>query len=157
MKIVLALLLLSTVLGLAGLAAVCYAAGEADARSAVANADQRVSACYLAVADAQKAGANVSGLVSTLNDAGLLLSRAHLALAGGNFDSASALATQCVAKLDGFEGGADGLRVSASQARFMDFVVNIVGSAVGAVVVVVGGVLIWLYLKGRNAVKVGEV
>ena len=61
-------------------AAVCHGASEADATAAVASADQRVNVCYSAVADAEKAGANVSGLLVTLNDAGVLLSEAHLAL-----------------------------------------------------------------------------
>jgi hypothetical protein len=108
-----------------------------------------VRACYAAVAQAEKAGADVTGLLSTLNDAGLLLSKAHLALKYGNFDSASALASQCVGKLDGFEGVAGGLRDSASQARSMDFAVNVIGSAVGAIAVVVGGFLVWQLLKKK--------
>jgi hypothetical protein len=59
--------------------------------------------------------------------------------------------------LEGFNGTADGLKSSASQAGFLDFWVNFVGSAVGAVAVVVGGFLAWLFLKGKKAVKAGAI
>jgi hypothetical protein len=157
MKMAFVVLVLLAVIASGGLMAVCHGLSEADATSAVAQADQRVSACYLAVADAQKTGANVSGLLVTLDDAGVLVSEAHLALAYGNFDSASALAGQCVAKLDGFENAAGNLRDSASQARSVDFEVNVVGSAVGAVAVAVGGFLAWGYLKKRYVVRAGGV
>jgi hypothetical protein len=149
MKTSLVVLVLLAVLASGGSAAVCHGLSEADATSAVAQADQRVSVCYSAVAGAQKAGANVSGLLVTLNDAGVLLSEAHLALVNGSFDSASALAGQCVTKLDGFDNAANSLRDSASQARFVDFWVSVVGSVVGAVAVVVGGFVVWLLLNRR--------
>jgi hypothetical protein len=155
MKTAFVVLVLLAVLASGGFTAVCHGLSEADATSAVAQADQRVSACYLAVADAQKAGANVSGLLVTLNDAGVLLSEAHLALINGSFVSANALAGECVTKLDGFDNIANGLRDSASRVRLMDFWVNVVGSAVGAVAVVVGGFLVWLFLKKRYAVTAG--
>ena len=152
-----AVLVLLAVLWLACSGAVCHGASEADARSTVASADQRVSVCYSAVADAEKAGANVSGLLVTLNDAGMLLSEAHLSLINGSYDLASGLAGQCVTKLNGFDNTADSLRASASQARFVDFWVNVVGSAVGAIAVAVGGFLVWRFLKRKSVVKAGGV
>ena len=151
------LFVLLFVLSLAGFVAVCHGASEADARSAVVQADQRVSQAYHGVEEAQKAGANVSDLLGTLNDVGVLLSNAHLALEQGSFDAASTLADLSVAKLVGFDGAADGLRDSASQARLVDFELNVVGSSVGTVAVVVGGVLLWWYLKKRQKVRAGGV
>ena len=46
----------------------------------------------------------------------------------GSSDSASALAGECVTKLDGFDSAANSLRDSASQAKLMDFWLNVVGS-----------------------------
>ena len=149
MKIVALLLLL--VLSLAGFVAVGYCSSEADARAAVAQASLRVSACYSVAADAAKAGANVTGLLAALDDAGLVLSGAELALGRGEFDSAATLATLCEEKLVGFEDAAVGLRDSAVRAGFLDFAFGVVGSAVGSVVVVFVGVVVWFYLKRRYA------
>ena len=157
MKFVFVVLVLCALLWSASFVAVCHGVSEADAASAVANADQTVIGCYQSAANAEQAGANVSALLVTLDDAGLLLSEAHLALLNGSFDSASALAGQCVAMLEGFNGTADGLKSSALQAGFVDFWVNIVGSAVGAVAVLVGGFLVWRFLKGKKSVKAGAV
>lgn len=150
---IVALLLLLT-LPLMGFIAVGYGASEADARAAVAQASQRVSACYSVAADADKAGANVTGLLLTLDDAGVVLSKAELALGTGEFDSAATLAHLCEEKLVGFEDGAVGLKDSAVRAGFLDFAFGVVGSAVGSVMVVVAGVGVWFYLKRRSAGKV---
>jgi hypothetical protein len=152
MKIVALLLLL--VLLLMGFVAVGYCSSEADARAAVAQASQRVNACYSVAADAAKAGANVTGLLVTLDDAGLFLSRAELALGKGEFDSVATLAHLSEERLVGFEDGAVGLKDSAVRAGFLDFAFGVVGSAVGSVLVVVVGVVVWFWLKRRSAGRV---
>jgi len=152
MKIVALLVLL--VLPLAGFVAVGYGASEADARTAIAEASQRVNICYSAAADAAKAGGNVTGLLVALDEAGGLLSKAELALAKGEFDSASTLAHLSEERLVGFEEAAVGLRDSAVRAGFLDFALSVVGSAVGSIVVVLVGVTVWFYLKRRYAGKV---
>ncbi|HUW47491.1 MAG TPA: hypothetical protein VMW36_01950 [Patescibacteria group bacterium] len=152
MKILALLLLL--VLPLAGLVVVSYGASEADARAAVGEASQRVNSCYSAGADAAEAGANVTGLLVTLDEAGGLLSRAELALAKGEFDSAATLAHLCEERLVGFEDGAISLRDTGSRLRTLDFAFGVVGSAVGSVAVVLVGVIVWFYLKHRSAGRV---
>ena len=139
---------------LASFAVVGYCSSETDARSAVAEASQRVNTCYSAAADAAKAGANVTGLLVTLYDAGLVLSRAELALNRTDFDSASTMAHLCEEKLVVFEDGAVGLRDSAVRAGFLDFAFGIIGSAVGSVLVVLVGVIVWFYLKRRSVGRV---
>jgi len=152
MKIVALLVLL--VLPLAGFVAVGYGASEADARTAIAEASQRVNICYSVAADAAKAGGNVTGLLVALDEAGGLLSKAELALAKGEFDSASTLAHLSEERLVGFEDGAIGLRDAASRSRTLDFAFGVIGSAVGSVLVVLAGVVVWFYLKHRYAGKV---
>lgn len=126
-----------------------FAVGEAEAGSAVAAAEGRVVVCYRAVADADEVGANVTGLLVVLDEAGLLLSRADLAYESGDFDSAFDYAVQSREKLDGFVVEADALRDDAIQQRSWDFMVNVVGSVVGAVVVVCGGFIVWFSSKTR--------
>lgn len=133
----------------------CLASTEAEAGSAIADAEQRVNACYVAVANAEKAGGNVTALLSVLDDAGMLLSKAHLAFQVGDFDSAFAFAGQSKAKLEGFESSASSVRDAAAQARSRDFYVNVVGSAAGTVAVVVVGFVLWRFLKKKYAVSAG--
>ena len=126
-----------------------FAVGEAEAGSAVAAAEGRVVVCYRAAADADEAGANVTGLLVVLDEAGALLSKADLAYESGDFDSAFDYAVQSREKLDGFVDKADVLREAAVQGRYWDFMVNVLGSVVGAVVVVCGAYVVWVVLKRR--------
>jgi hypothetical protein len=126
-----------------------FAVDEADAGSAIAVAEDGIVVCYRAVAGADEAGANVTGLLLTTNEAGDLLSRAKLAYKMGDFDSAVSFAVQSQEKLNGLEAKADVLRENAMQQGHWDFMVNVVGSIVGAVVVVCGGFVVWFLLKRR--------
>ena len=134
-----------------------FAAGEADASQAISEAENRVNACYMAVAEAQKAGANVSQLLSTLQEAGLLLSEAHVAFEKRDFDSAFDLANQSRSRLDGVDNEADSLRDKGRQDRSVDFLVNVVGSSVGAFAVLVGGFLFWHFSKKKHDKSEGQL
>lgn len=128
---------------------VSSAATESDAGSAMAQAQQRIETCYSLAADAAKAGANVTSLLETLDEAGWNLSQAQAAFQNGDFDSASALAVHSSHLLDGFEANASSLKDSASQAARVDFLVNVVGSTAGTFAVIVGGLLVWFILKRK--------
>jgi len=138
------------------LAHACLAVDEGQARSAMVEADQTIRDCYLAVAPADKAGGNISDMLSVLQDAGMLLSRADLALGKGDFDSAYNLAVQSKARLGGFIAEASSVKDAAENSGFVDFMINIVGSSVGTVAVVVGSFAVWFWLNKRYA-KVGHV
>jgi hypothetical protein len=138
------------------LAHVCLAVDEGQARSAMVEADQTIKDCYLAVAAADKAGGNVSGMLSVLQDAGMLLSKADLALEKGDFDSAYNLAVQSKAKLDGFVVEANSVKDAAEHSGFVGFMINVVGSSAGTVAVIVGGFAVWFWLNRRYG-KVGHV
>jgi len=134
----------------------CLAVDEGQARSAMVEADQTIKDCYLAVAPADKAGGNISDMLSVLQDAGMLLSRADLAFEKGDFDSAYNLAVQSKARLDGFIAEANSVKDMAEHSGFVDFMINIVGSLAGSVAVVVGSFAVWFWLNRRYA-KVGHV
>lgn len=124
--------------------------GEMDARTAIANSENEVLSCYRVVADASKAGADVADLLNILNEAGMLLSRAKLAYAMGDFGSAVSFANQSMLKLNGFIADAEVLKETALQQGYLDFMINVVGSAIGAVAVICGGFAIWFLLKKRE-------
>ncbi len=118
-----------------------------EAASKIQAAESEILNCYRAVYEAEKAGANVSELLNSLNEASWLLSKAKLAYNGGDYDSAFTHASECLSKLEGFTNQAEVLRLEAEQAGHLDFMVNFVGSAVGSLAIVVGGYAVWIYLK----------
>jgi len=126
---------------------------ESDARLAIANAEERIVVCYKAVAAADDAGANVTALLGVLNEAGELLSRAKLAYKVGDFDSAVSFALLSQEKVNDFVDEANALREATLRERYWDFMVNFVGSLVGAVAVVVGGFVVWRLMKRREEAK----
>jgi hypothetical protein len=128
--------------------ALCYS--QEDAEIAIQSAESTVLNCYWAVFEAEKAGANVSSLLEVLNEAGWLLSRARVAYNNGDFNSAYEYATNCSQMLDGRVDEANSLKLEAENVRRMDFLVNYVGSPVGAVAIVVGGYAFWVFLKRRE-------
>ena len=104
---------------------------EDKARAAVEAAESEVLNCYGAASEAEKAGANVTELLSVLDDAGWSLSQAKLAYSEGNFDSAVSFANECQSRLNGFVVRAQDLTWRAALAGGWDFMLNFVGSGVG--------------------------
>jgi len=128
--------------------ALCYS--QEDAKNAIQLAEDEILNRYWAVFEAEKAGANVSSLLQVLNEASWLLSRARVAYNNRDFNLAYEYATNCSQMLDGLADKADSLKLEAEDARRMDFLVNYVGSSVGAVAIVVGGYAFWVFLKRRE-------
>jgi len=122
---------------------------DAEASQALRDAHQTITDCYLAAVEAEKAGANITGLVRTLNRAGDLYSRAVLAYGYGDYDLTVHLCDECRDVLNGFVSEAYSLEVSASEERQRDFLLNVVGSSVGAVVVVSVSFALWSLLKKK--------
>lgn len=129
---------------------------EADAETVIATAEESIVVCYQAVADADKAGANTTALVVKLNEAGELLSKAKLAIKVDDFDSALSLALLSQEKLNDFVGEANALKEKALGERYRDFIVNSIGSLVGAIAVVLGSFVAWSFLR-RKYGKNGEI
>ena len=126
------------------------ASAQNEAAAAITSAKQQLIASYHSAKTAEAAGANISSLTVFLDDAGDLLSRSELAYSQGNFADAQSLASQCAQTLSGLASTADVLRGEAEQRRSYDFWVNIVGSAVGTLVVLIAGVVVWLVVKRRH-------
>ena len=134
----------------------CRAASESDAQLGINQASQRIKVCYGAVVNATKAGATASDLLSVLDDSGSMLSKAQVAFASGNFDSANDSASQSVRRLDGFEAQALRLQNGAARAGYSNFMFKVVGSIVGTVIVLVASFVVWSWLKMRQK-KAGKV
>jgi hypothetical protein len=135
---------------------------ETEAKSAINSAQQQLIACYQAFVNADGAGANSSNsselmrLQNVLNNASVFLSQANLAFQNKSYDEAVSLAASCQNRLNGFVNAANSLIVSASQYSFWDFALNTLASSIGAVAVVIGGFVIWAFLR-RIYVRGGSV
>jgi hypothetical protein len=126
-----------------------FAYNREDADTALKEAMKAITACYEAAVNAEKAGANITELAAILNEAGDLYSRAVLAYETEDFDSTVRLAKESQSVLDGFVLEADALREAASEQRYWDFMINVVGSTVGTFAVILVSFALWTLLKRK--------
>lgn len=127
-----------------------FAASDVEAKTAIADAEDRLVRCYQAAVNADASGANTTDLLVALNEAGRLLSRSKWAFEQGDFDLAVQSANQSVVTLEDFEEHADAVREMALHQNFVDFMFNVVGSIIGTIFVVVAGFAAWFLLKRRG-------
>ena len=125
-------------------------ADQVGAANAISSAMSQLASCYDAVRDAEAAGANVTSLTGTLNEAGLLLSEAEFAFSNGDFAAAQDYAGQSQGKLANVVSEANALLMVAGARRNQDFLVNVVGSTGGTVALLVGSWGLWSFLKKRS-------
>ena len=126
-------------------------AEQTDATATITSAKGQIVTCYQAARYAEGAGANITSLTATLNDAGALLSQAELAYSTNDFDTARNLAVQSQGMLGNFVSEASALKQAATQQRDQDFLINVVGSLIGVFAVIGAGAAAWLFLKKRYA------
>lgn len=122
------------------------AVGFEEASVAVADADIALRGAFDAVSDAESAGANVSGLMGRLNEAGVALTGARVALAAGNYSDAVGRAGECRGLADGVVLDAGVLKNDAAAQASLWWVTVLLG-VTGSVVFVVVLFLVWLRFK----------
>lgn len=123
-------------------------AQQESAASAISSARNTILNCYTAAREAEAAGANITVLTSTLNDAVSLLSQAELAYGAGDFEAAFDFASQSQSTLANFVGEANALREVAVQQQNQDYLVY-VGSIIGTFAVLFAGFVVWVLLKRK--------
>jgi hypothetical protein len=128
------------------------AIGAEEASAVVADADLALRGAFVAVLDAESAGANVSGLIGRLNEAGVALTGARVALAAGNYGDAVSRAGECrglgaSVVLDA------GVLKNDAVAQASLWWVRMLLSVVGSVVFVVVLFFVWLRFKRYYADK----
>jgi len=130
--------------------------GADEASSTVGEADVAVRQAFNATLDAERAGANVSGLILRLNEAGDALREAENALRDGNSSEAAGKASQCIGIAESVKGDADVLKASALDGARTVFWASLTFSVVGLAVFVVVLVLVWRRFKrGYNRKVLG--
>jgi hypothetical protein len=127
---------------------VCFASGGDEALlPMLADADAALKRAFVAVSDADAAGANVSGLLDELDVAGKSLTMAEMAYAAGNSSEAATMVGQCVAWANAVAGEAANVKSQAvADARAVQWRA-ILFSSVGTFVFLIMLVLIWVLFR----------
>jgi len=130
-----------------------YVSANDEASSAIGDADNALRRAFEAVLEAESAGANVSGLIARLNEAGELLAEAEIARKIGSVSEAASEAEQCSVLADGVMDEAITLKgevlAGAQIAFWQDLTVTVMGSAVFLVAMF----FVWGWFKRAYAEK----
>ena len=130
------------------------ASSEDVATLSITQAEETLASAFEAVLDAEMAGANVSGLLGRLNLGGEYLAEAYVWYRLEVSENASRFADLCFEVVGDVRGEAVELRDEAKSLGEADFVVKMVGSAVGVIVVVVVGFVVWRGFRRRYCRRV---
>lgn len=136
---------------------VCFGVGRDEADLAIGVAEADVAAGFVAVAEAEEAGAGVSGLVERLVAAGELLADAYAAFRAEDYEAAGLLAEECRVAVDGVVGEAEGLRDQAKVAYRDTLFWTLLGSSVGLGVFLVLSFIVWGFVRKRFVGRVLEL
>ncbi len=116
-----------------GLVSCAFAATPQEATDQVASADHALRVAFKSVLDAEHSGANVSVLLTRLDEAGSALTIAEEALTAENYSVAVDSAAVCKSSADGVAGDAAALMneaVAASGSWWLTVVLSVVASVV---------------------------
>jgi len=109
----------------------------------IAEAEENLCSAYVAVLEAEEAGANVSRLLVRLNLGGEYLAEAYICYRIGLFENASHYASLCHDVVGDMSREAFGLKSEAHGLWVLDFIVKFVWSAGGVIVVLIVGLVVW--------------
>lgn len=127
----------------------CASSNQELAISTIIEAEQSMAQAYEAVLDAERVGADVSGLLGRLNEGAAWLSEARMAFEVDNLEEAVRVAGLTSEVGFEVEGEADRLEVEVGQAHVTRTWWFIVGSILAVSIVIVVSVLSYQYFKRR--------
>jgi len=122
---------------------------EDTAVASIEGAENALVFAYQAVLEVEQVGANISGLLVKLNEAGELLAKAHMAYKLEDFDNAISSADQSKDVGIEVENEAYELKNSAWRENIQRLWLTIIGSVLGVIVIVSGSFWAWRFLKRR--------
>jgi len=123
--------------------------GEDAASSAIKKAEEVMVLAYQAVLEAERAGANTSGLLNRLNVAGEYLARAHILYRVGDLDDAARFADLCFENAEKVKPEAEWLGNTARVESGVRLRFTMVGSVLSVCLIGVAGFLSWRVFKRR--------
>ncbi|UCE29614.1 MAG: hypothetical protein JSV85_02530 [Candidatus Bathyarchaeota archaeon] len=113
----------------------------------IERAESAVDAAYQAVLEAEKAGADVSSLLDTLNAGAEALSEAYMADRAGEFDDVVHYADLCYDLVGGVETEANVLRDEAAAEQTQRIFLASLGSAIAVGCIFFAGFYGWRFFK----------
>lgn len=153
LRMLLVFLILFAFLTLA-MTGVCLVVSESEAELRIEEAEVAVSSAYVAVLEAEKSGADVSGLLMNLTYGGNFLAEAQMRYRNGDFGGGVYYADLSVQSVMGLVEEAEQLRVLAIAENEDRYFLTVATSGVAVVVIVFGGVVGWRFFKERYFEKV---
>ena len=130
---------------------------EDGALSAIERGELAMTVAYEAVLEAERAGANVTSLLSKLNEGAEALSEAHMSNRVGNFDDVTYFANLCYDLVASIEAEANMLRDAAVVERPQRLFLTSLSSAVAAVCILFGGFFGWRFFKNRYYQRISQM
>ena len=122
---------------------------EDTATTSIDGAENALVSAYQAVLEVEQVGANVSGLLAQLNEAGEFLAKAHMAYRLESFDNATSSADQSKDIGIEVENKAYELKDSAWRENIQRMWLTIMGSVLGVILIGSGSFWVWHFLKRR--------
>jgi hypothetical protein len=132
------------------------AIGSNEADDALGRAEVDLGSAFAAVADAERAGANVTAFVGRLNYADGFLAEGYAAYRSANYESAISIAASCSSATEGIVDDAAYLKASAERARSDTALMTAVISGVGLTIFFILAFLGWRILKKFYSKRVLE-
>jgi len=133
---------------------VCFAVDKAAVDGALIDAENDLVSAYVAVGEAEKAGANVSELLVELRFAGTLLAGACNTNRTGDYDKAYSFAINCSESVNGIADEALGLKLEAEKAYSGRLFMTGAVSSVALSVLFVLSLFGWRFLKKKYVERV---
>lgn len=124
---------------------------EAVTLSTIKGAEDAIRTAYQNVVYAEEAGANSAGLLNDLNKAEYNLTNALIAYAHGNTTEALSLAEQAQYIGELVKTEAVELKTLARNAHLSRQLLTSMGSVIGIVIVILGGMIVWRRLRGNHS------
>ena len=118
-----------------------------EASFRMGEAEKAVRQAFIAVLDAEGAGANVSGLMVELNEAGWFLAEAEIAYRSGNFSEAVRQADQCSVLVNDVMGEVLSLKSSALADGQRVFWWTFTFSLMGAFGFFTASCIVWVWFE----------
>ena len=127
-----------------------------EAGDALRSAEGDLGSAFVAVADAERAGANITAFVSRLNNADGFLAEGYAAYRNGNYENAVSNAASCSSTTQGIVTDAADLKASAERSHSDMALMTAVISCVGLIIFFILAFLGWRILKKFYSKRVLE-
>lgn len=132
----------------------CFAISPSDAEEALRKAEENLASAYMYVAEAERAGANISELLARLVYAGGLLAEAKNSNSLGDYEKAYSLAINCSSALNNVASEASDLKLKAEEAYGERLMFTAGISSAGLSVLFVLSLFGWRFLRKRYVERV---